>query len=80
MVRLLRATSSHSFTARIAAVVEMRPEHSANLEELDAHTRLHVAGYKVPRELHIVDKIERSPSGKPDYRWAKDIATGVKKG
>ncbi len=25
-------------------------------------------------------KIERSPSGKPDYRWAKDIATGVKKG
>jgi hypothetical protein len=29
----------------------------------------------VPRELHIVDKIERSPSGKPDYPWAKRIAT-----
>ncbi len=41
------------------------------LEELDAHARLHVAGYKVPRELHVVDKIERSPSGKPDYPWAK---------
>jgi acyl-CoA synthetase (AMP-forming)/AMP-acid ligase II len=64
---------------RVAAVIEMRPEHDVTLEELDAHARLHVAGYKVPRELHIVDKIERSPSGKPDYRWAKDIATGVKK-
>ena len=41
------------------------------LEELDAHARMHVAGYKVPRELHVVDKIERSPSGKPDYPWAK---------
>ena len=57
----------------------MRPDHMVNLEELDAHARLHVAGYKVPREMHIVDKIERSPSGKPDYRWAKDIATGVRK-
>jgi hypothetical protein len=27
-----------------------------------------VAGYKVPRELHVVDEIVRSPSGKPDYR------------
>ncbi len=39
--------------------------------------REHVAGYKVPRELHVVDKIERSPSGKPDYVWAKKIATGA---
>jgi acyl-CoA synthetase (AMP-forming)/AMP-acid ligase II len=65
---------------RVAAVIEMRPGHDVTLEELDAHARLHVAGYKVPRELHVVDKIERSPSGKPDYRWAKDIATGVRKG
>jgi acyl-CoA synthetase (AMP-forming)/AMP-acid ligase II len=63
---------------RVAAVVEMRPDHSATLAELDDHVRTLVAGYKVPRELHLVDKIERSPSGKPDYRWAKDVATGVK--
>jgi hypothetical protein len=29
----------------------------------------------VPRELHLVDRIERSPSGKPDYPWAKKVAT-----
>jgi acyl-CoA synthetase (AMP-forming)/AMP-acid ligase II len=59
---------------QVAAVVEVRPDHSVTLEELDAHSRLHVAGYKVPREVHFVDKIERSPSGKPDYRWAKKVA------
>jgi len=60
---------------RVAAVVELRPGHTVTLEELDTHARNHIAGYKVPRELHIVDKIERSPSGKPDYPWAKRIAT-----
>ena len=62
---------------RVAAVIEMRPDHTVTLAELDAHARKLVAGYKVPRELHVVDKIERSPSGKPDYPWAKRIATGA---
>jgi acyl-CoA synthetase (AMP-forming)/AMP-acid ligase II len=60
---------------RVAAVIEVRPGMTVTLEELDAHARDHVAGYKVPRELHVVDKIERSPSGKPDYPWAKRVAT-----
>ena len=59
---------------QVAAVVEVRPDHAVTLEELDEHSRLHVAGYKVPREVHFVAKIERSPSGKPDYRWAKAVA------
>jgi hypothetical protein len=25
----------------------------------------------------VVASIVRSPSGKPDYRWAKDVATGA---
>jgi acyl-CoA synthetase (AMP-forming)/AMP-acid ligase II len=62
---------------RVAAVIELRPDHDVSLEELDTHARQLVAGYKVPRELHVVDKIERSPSGKPDYPWAKRVATGV---
>ena len=62
--------------SRVAAVVELRPETQLSLEELQEHCRQHIAGYKVPRELHEVDKIERSPAGKPDYRWAKQVATG----
>jgi acyl-CoA synthetase (AMP-forming)/AMP-acid ligase II len=63
------------FGSRVAAVVEPRPGAKPTLEEIQEHCRTKIAGYKVPRELHLVDKIERSPSGKPDYRWAKNIAT-----
>jgi 3-oxocholest-4-en-26-oate---CoA ligase len=60
---------------RVAAVVEARPGVTPTLEDLQAHCRTKLAGYKVPRELHLVDKVQRSPSGKPDYPWAKRLAT-----
>ena len=44
------------------------------LEELAAHARTELAGYKVPRALVVVDEVVRSPVGKPDYRWAQDTA------
>jgi 3-oxocholest-4-en-26-oate---CoA ligase len=62
---------------RVAAVVQPRESATLTLEGIQEHCRQHVAGYKVPRELHLVASIVRSPSGKPDYRWAKDVATGV---
>jgi 3-oxocholest-4-en-26-oate---CoA ligase len=61
---------------RVAAIIEPRPGHEApSLEDIQELSRKHVAGYKIPRELHVVDKIERAPSGKPDYRWAADVIT-----
>ena len=59
---------------RVAAIVAIRDDHSTTLEDLTDHARTLVAGYKVPRELHVVEQIVRSPSGKPDYPWAKQIA------
>ena len=44
------------------------------LEEIREHCREHLAGYKLPRAVVIVDHVERSPAGKPDYRWAADAA------
>jgi 3-oxocholest-4-en-26-oate---CoA ligase len=62
------------FGQRLAAIVETRPGHAApSLEDVQEHCRNHIAGYKVPRQLHHVDKIERSPSGKPDYPWANTV-------
>jgi acyl-CoA synthetase (AMP-forming)/AMP-acid ligase II len=43
-------------------------------EELDAHCREVLAGYKVPKEWVFVDHVQRSPSGKADYAWAKATA------
>ena len=59
---------------RVAAVVSLRPGAEATLALVDAHCRAHLAGYKVPRQLHVVTALVRQPSGKPDYRWAREIA------
>ncbi len=59
---------------RVCAVVQLRPDADVELEELQEHARTLIAGYKVPRELHPVDEIQRSPAGKPDYRWALAVA------
>ena len=63
------------FGSRVAAVVQARAGRTPTLDAIQAHCRSKIAGYKVPRELHLVAAIERSPSGKPDYRWAKAVAT-----
>jgi acyl-CoA synthetase (AMP-forming)/AMP-acid ligase II len=63
--------------SRVVAVVAAREGASPELEDIQAHCRDKIAGYKVPRELHLVGEIQRSPSGKPDYRWAKDVALGT---
>jgi acyl-CoA synthetase (AMP-forming)/AMP-acid ligase II len=63
--------------ARVAAVVAPRAGAQPSLESIQSHCRRHLAGYKVPRELHLVKAVERSPSGKPDYRWAQRVAAGA---
>ncbi|MEX0767713.1 MAG: acyl-CoA synthetase [Microthrixaceae bacterium] len=59
---------------RVTAVVQPTLGSTPSLEELDAHCRGQLAGYKIPRSLILVEQIVRSPSGKADYRWAKSTA------
>ncbi|WP_393086718.1 acyl-CoA synthetase [Streptomyces sp. LN704] len=59
----------------VAAVVQLREgARRPSLEDIQAHVRDHLAGYKIPRQLVITDTIQRSPSGKADYRWARSVA------
>jgi acyl-CoA synthetase (AMP-forming)/AMP-acid ligase II len=58
---------------RVAAIIQPRADKHPTLEDIQVHCRQAIAGYKVPRQLHVVEAIVRSPSGKPDYRWAADI-------
>jgi acyl-CoA synthetase (AMP-forming)/AMP-acid ligase II len=59
---------------RVAALLQPREGKQPTLEDLQAHCRSYIAGYKVPRELILVDEVPRLPNGKPDYRRAKDRA------
>lgn len=66
---------------RVAAVIQLRENTEAlTLEAVQAHCRTRLAGYKIPRALVLADRIQRSPSGKADYRWAKAVAAGADQG
>ncbi len=58
----------------VAAVVSPRAGREVTLDEIATHCRTALAGYKVPRHLVVVDTVERTPAGKPNYRWAKEVA------
>ncbi|MEU1619738.1 acyl-CoA synthetase [Streptomyces sp. NPDC005722] len=59
----------------VSAVVQLREGAPAlSLEDLQTHCRARLAGYKVPRSLVLTPLIQRSPSGKADYRWARTVA------
>ncbi|MFE2562157.1 acyl-CoA synthetase [Streptomyces sp. NPDC059352] len=59
----------------VAAVVQLRTDAPPlDLESVQNHCRPRLAGYKVPRQLVLTDRIQRSPSGKADYRWARSVA------
>ncbi|MFJ9895709.1 acyl-CoA synthetase [Streptomyces sp. NPDC091280] len=62
----------------VAAVVELRAGAvRPSLDDIQTHCRSHLAGYKIPRQLVITDSIQRSPSGKADYRWAREVAVAA---
>jgi fatty-acyl-CoA synthase len=59
---------------RVVALVETRKGATPDRASLDTHVRAHLAPYKAPREVLFVQQVLRSPSGKPDYRWARVVA------
>ena len=58
----------------VVAVVRLKdgrgPDEASLLEEAARH----IARYKLPKAFVFVPEIVRSPSGKADYRWAKQTA------
>ncbi|MFE5298233.1 acyl-CoA synthetase [Streptomyces sp. NPDC056632] len=61
--------------SHVAAVIQLRDGAAPlDLAGVQAHCRTRLAGYKVPRQLVLADTIQRSPSGKADYRWARSVA------
>jgi acyl-CoA synthetase (AMP-forming)/AMP-acid ligase II len=61
----------------VTAVVAPREGRTVTLDALGPFSRELLAGYKVPRHLVVVETVERTPAGKPNYRWAKETATAA---
>ena len=39
--------------------------------------RANLAGYKLPKQIFMAPYVQRSPSGKPDYPWAREFAAAA---
>ncbi|QKW39789.1 acyl-CoA synthetase [Actinomadura sp. NAK00032] len=61
------------FGQRVAAVVAPRPGTTVTLEQLTEHCRGRLAGYKLPRQITLVDEVQRTAVGKSDYKWARSV-------
>lgn len=68
---------SERWGQEVVAVVAPHPDAEVTLEELRSVAGAHLARYKLPKALVLVDRVSRSPSGKPDYPWARDVATAA---
>ncbi|MAI27672.1 MAG: acyl-CoA synthetase [Myxococcota bacterium] len=67
-------TSSERWGSQVTAIVQLRPGESADEEALKATASGHISRYKLPKAFVFVDTVVRAPSGKADYRWARDTA------
>ena len=65
---------SERWGQEVVAVVQLRPGSAATPQDLLAECGKHLARYKLPKQFVFRDRIQRSPSGKADYRWAKEQA------
>jgi hypothetical protein len=48
-----------------------------DVDALRADARTLVAGCEVPKEIHVLDPMQRTPSGKADHRGATTRATAL---
>ena len=62
------------FGERVVAVTSLRYGASVSQDDVIAATAEHLAGYKLPRQILLVDQVRRAPNGKADYKWAKAFA------
>jgi len=74
---LVTGTPSERWGQQVTAVVALKPGAQASEEDLRETAAGELARYKLPRAVVFVDAVQRAPTGKPDYRWAKETATAA---
>jgi 3-oxocholest-4-en-26-oate---CoA ligase len=60
---------------RVVGIVSPRAgADPCDYEMIKAHLATQLAGYKLPKAIVWVDSVRRSPAGKQDYGWPKEVA------
>ncbi|MBM3672993.1 MAG: AMP-binding protein [Actinobacteria bacterium] len=62
------------FGEKVVALVQPTPGHTVDITELQAWTTDRLAGYKRPKQVFLVDSLERSAAGKANYPRLRELA------
>jgi fatty-acyl-CoA synthase len=62
------------FGERVVGVVSAGNGHAIDEAAVIEFARSRLAGYKMPRQLIVVETVQRAANGKADYKWAKETA------
>jgi fatty-acyl-CoA synthase len=71
---LVVGVPDEKFGEAVTAVASLREGKTATQEEIVQNAREHLSSFKLPKRVLLVDKVQRAPNGKADYKWAKDHA------
>jgi len=70
-------TPCDRFGQQVTALIASSQACELTAEEVQQHCRRHLSEYKMPRRVLLVEKIERTLTGKPDYEWAQRTASDL---
>ncbi|MCX7064038.1 MAG: AMP-binding protein [Proteobacteria bacterium] len=62
------------FGERVVALASLREGADIDATALIEYTREHLASFKAPRHVLLVEQVRRAANGKADYKWAKATA------
>jgi fatty-acyl-CoA synthase len=68
------------FGAVVTAVVQLKTGATLNQRELADHVKRHLADYKAPRRLLLVDELPRTVQGKLDYAALAGLVAAAQEG
>jgi len=68
---LVVGVDDEKFGQRVTGVASLQPGGTVSAEALREFTRTKLAAYKVPKQLFIVNHVQRAANGKADYEWAR---------
>lgn len=71
---VVTARKSERWGNEVVAIVQMRDGVEPDSSDILKICEEHIARYKLPKDFVYVSEVFRSPSGKADYKWAKQLA------
>ncbi|MBY0442649.1 MAG: acyl-CoA synthetase [Mycobacteriaceae bacterium] len=63
--------------SEVVALVQLVAGAHADAQDIVAEAARHIARYKLPKDVVFCSRLQRAPSGKADYVWAKNQVTAA---